>query len=58
MIIIIINITRDIYRYTYVYRYRPWHRMLIAKDQPCSACIVKHGFRVTRLGSFDSLTEE
>lgn len=41
---IIINITRYIYRYIYVYRYRPCHRMLIAKDQPCSACIVKHGF--------------
>lgn len=39
-----INITRYIYRYIYVYRYRPCHRMLIAKDQPCSACIVKHGF--------------
>lgn len=38
------NKYNKIYRYTYVYRYRPCHRMLIAKDQPCSACIVKHGF--------------
>lgn len=38
------NNNNKIYRYTYVYRYRPCHRMLIAKDQPCSACIVKHGF--------------
>lgn len=29
----------------YIYRYiGHCHRMLIAKDQPCSACIVKHGF--------------